>query len=136
MHVCQTERHLTSVTGEFCRQATRTLGKPTPEVQNRDVRYSLELADDGMMIHPYRLGIRQHSQEVYRSVKSICIIPYSCRMIDTDATKLIRCLAELPVLLAAVAAGDGFPGCQQPLATFLEIDSKSLGIPLAKQFLG
>ena len=57
-------------------------------------------------------------------------------MIDTDAKKLIRCLAELPVLLAAVAVGDGFPGCQQLLATFLEIDSKPLGIPLAKQFLG
>jgi len=49
-------------------------------------------------------------------------------MIDTDAKKLIRCLAELPVLRAAVAAGDGFPGCQQLLATFLEIDSKPLGI--------
>ena len=100
MHVCQTERHLTSVTREFCRQAPRTLGKPTAEVQNRDVRHSLELADDRMTIYPYRLGKRQHLQEVYRSAKSIRIIHFSCRMIDTDAKKLIRCLAELPVLLA------------------------------------
>ena len=50
------------------------------------------------MIIPYRLGV----------------IHFLCRIIAKDAKKLIRCLAELPVLLAAVATGDGSPGFRQP----------------------